>query len=488
MFAHVRYTDKVEAVLPVSLIQNFKPKHVEDFDASLKRTFWQGHDEPVGGYYTAQVLRLGETKEDIIAYLIQSGQCVPAIIEGPYVPSSETVSKKQTGNVSSKNKKKANAEARRHELKEILRERSTNASDLEDKVRKLKEKVHLLEAELLEERQLCRSVQKELIRAYSSCSCHKMTCSQQQPQSQQPTATVTTAANTFLQLPAGTTEATLVDDHPVFTLDDVVVCPPLQYSDDVGHSSTTAEVTQASSSDLEPSSVWCSLNQMVLPASTSEEEHSNNGGQLSGTCSTPTGIAPLPQMPMRTEDSDVVLGSGIKIKNERYQWLMRVKCDSKFCKDMARTVWSLEELMCRSVTGAACRRKKDAEANRALTPKKLAAVKSMPSCFIHFIALQLYIIIHCSLFSPQISMLNSNTLQCAVAVHWEVFSSCSNAGCLTDCLFTSSPSLHLLHCLGRWAYRRYIKLHPSEQAAKERSQLANKYIGQMLGDMMRKKK
>ncbi|XP_064475578.1 uncharacterized protein LOC135389461 [Ornithodoros turicata] len=166
MFAHVRYTDKVEAVLPVSLIQNFKPKHVEDFDASLKRTFWQGHDEPIGGYYTAQVLRLGETKEDIIAYLIQSGQCVPAIIEGPYVPSSETVSKKQTGNVSSKNKKKANAETRRHELKEILRERSTNASDLEDKVRKLKEKVHLLEAELLEERQLCRSVQKELIRAY----------------------------------------------------------------------------------------------------------------------------------------------------------------------------------------------------------------------------------------------------------------------------------------------------------------------------------
>ncbi|KAG0417211.1 hypothetical protein HPB47_005794 [Ixodes persulcatus] len=61
MYAYVRYADKQTSVLPVSLIQRFTPKHIEDFDPKkTKLAFWQDLDGGDGGYYDCRVVMLGE--------------------------------------------------------------------------------------------------------------------------------------------------------------------------------------------------------------------------------------------------------------------------------------------------------------------------------------------------------------------------------------------------------------------------------------------
>lgn len=60
MYAYIRYADKQTSILPISLIQRFEPKHLEDFDPKKsKLAFWQGPDGGDGGYYDAKVIMLG---------------------------------------------------------------------------------------------------------------------------------------------------------------------------------------------------------------------------------------------------------------------------------------------------------------------------------------------------------------------------------------------------------------------------------------------
>ncbi|XP_064468451.1 uncharacterized protein LOC135379127 [Ornithodoros turicata] len=74
--------------------------------------------------------------------------------------------------------------------------------------------------------------------------------------------------------------------------------------------------------------------------------------------------------------SEVTLEDGITIRTEKLEWVLGATKDSLFCRDMARTLWSTEELSERSVTGEACRRlaKDGVQGKKRLTPKKVDAL------------------------------------------------------------------------------------------------------------------
>lgn len=60
MFAYVRYKDKHRALVPITLIKQFKPTDVDDFDPEkVKMVFWKKKDGTLAGHYKANVLMLG---------------------------------------------------------------------------------------------------------------------------------------------------------------------------------------------------------------------------------------------------------------------------------------------------------------------------------------------------------------------------------------------------------------------------------------------
>ncbi|CAN7995029.1 unnamed protein product [Ixodes pacificus] len=60
MFAYVRYKDKHRALVPITLIKQFKPTDVDDFDPEkVKMVFWKKKDGTLAGHYKASVLMLG---------------------------------------------------------------------------------------------------------------------------------------------------------------------------------------------------------------------------------------------------------------------------------------------------------------------------------------------------------------------------------------------------------------------------------------------
>lgn len=61
MFAYVRYAQDVHrAILPVSLIKNFFPKKVSDFDKTVRvQAYWRGEKGEDEGYYPAFVNDMG---------------------------------------------------------------------------------------------------------------------------------------------------------------------------------------------------------------------------------------------------------------------------------------------------------------------------------------------------------------------------------------------------------------------------------------------
>ncbi|KAL1429300.1 hypothetical protein MTO96_016457 [Rhipicephalus appendiculatus] len=76
--------------------------------------------------------------------------------------------------------------------------------------------------------------------------------------------------------------------------------------------------------------------------------------------------------------SEVHLGKGIYISEEKWAWLLSRPKDSLFCKEATKLLWGVSALRNRSLTGAPCRRfarqEDPAPSRRALTPLKLQAV------------------------------------------------------------------------------------------------------------------
>ncbi|CAN8023539.1 unnamed protein product [Ixodes persulcatus] len=120
MFAHVRYVeDNLKAVVSVTLIRNFSPNSVSDYDkAHLYETYWRSPQGTEEGYYSALILQLEESKEDMIRNLLKSrGTALPVIFEDPKTAIQATHA------ISRKEKALAQKVARKKEMKEILGKR-----------------------------------------------------------------------------------------------------------------------------------------------------------------------------------------------------------------------------------------------------------------------------------------------------------------------------------------------------------------------------
>ncbi|XP_064462234.1 BEN domain-containing protein 5-like [Ornithodoros turicata] len=306
MFAHVMYTDKAEAIVPVSLIRNFNPKDVTDFDSTLKKTFWQGPDEAHGKFYKAEVLKLGETKEDLLSDMINLGLCIPAVIEGPYVPPQEKPVVKQPPLAMSQHKG------------------SVAQPDLQ-----------------------------------ASCSCHKMTCSKEAvaPGTSPVAVEVLEDAKDDVQsIQLSGPSTTIVESAVPFDHEVLASTPCLESAAPSPLPSLPIEEHCFEESQGTSGTVSDMKKKKESPNDGSDTEYNSD-------------------VDFPVKDGRVILSDGVTMKKDRYEWVMASRSDSKFCKDVVRTIWSTDELMHRSVTGAACRRTKDAQANRALTPKKLSAAK-----------------------------------------------------------------------------------------------------------------
>ncbi|XP_075744758.1 uncharacterized protein LOC119181173 isoform X2 [Rhipicephalus microplus] len=84
--------------------------------------------------------------------------------------------------------------------------------------------------------------------------------------------------------------------------------------------------------------------------------------------------------------SQIHLGNGIFLEQEKWSWLLSRPRDSLFCKEATKLLWGVSALHNRSITGAPCRRyvrsENQAPPTRALTPKKLEAVGNAFSKYI----------------------------------------------------------------------------------------------------------
>ncbi|XP_049527579.1 protein enabled homolog [Dermacentor silvarum] len=88
-------------------------------------------------------------------------------------------------------------------------------------------------------------------------------------------------------------------------------------------------------------------------------------------------MATLPPL-LALVNSEVHLGKGVFVKEEQWSWLLSRPKDSLFCKEATKLLWGIPNLRNRSLTGAPCRRflKQEnlAPPRKALTPEKLQAV------------------------------------------------------------------------------------------------------------------
>ncbi|KAG0444702.1 hypothetical protein HPB47_013485 [Ixodes persulcatus] len=81
MFAYARYKDKHRALVPITLIKQFKPTDVDDFDPEkVKMVFWKTKDGTLAGHYKANVIMLGETEDLLLRAMIKQKLAIPSII------------------------------------------------------------------------------------------------------------------------------------------------------------------------------------------------------------------------------------------------------------------------------------------------------------------------------------------------------------------------------------------------------------------------
>ncbi|XP_075530297.1 BEN domain-containing protein 5-like [Dermacentor variabilis] len=87
----------------------------------------------------------------------------------------------------------------------------------------------------------------------------------------------------------------------------------------------------------------------------------------------------------RVPSTHVHIGNGLFICANKWTWVNQAKTDSTFAREVARCLWQPHELVGRSVTGKICMRKlkENGEANPALAPEKLGAVRKS---YEHFVA------------------------------------------------------------------------------------------------------
>ncbi|XP_064464142.1 uncharacterized protein LOC135375340 isoform X2 [Ornithodoros turicata] len=350
MYAHVKYLDNAEAILPVTMIKNFHPRDVNDVVSSPKEVFWT--DGQVRGYYKGRITLLRETKAEMITALNRMRKAIPVIFDESLFDDPPT----QASQELSTREKRANARtAHNKELRQILDGNSskeeTVPKHLLDEAREeavqLKVELQVLRGELREERDMCKRLQETLLekidtvfKAQQQCSC-TMTSSVSNTEVHPGTFTNLQSALRCVSENLMTEPPQAFNEEPYFST--------AQPTKQLG-STAAVELVQEQVPVQEPCTKETTWESTIR---TEDTAMCASSGQQAD------------------------LGDGVYIPQDKLDMAMLSSTDSIFVREIARSLWAPEELQGRSVTGKPCQRylKQGIKAKRALTPRKVGALK-----------------------------------------------------------------------------------------------------------------
>ncbi|XP_064456394.1 BEN domain-containing protein 5-like [Ornithodoros turicata] len=345
MYAYVKYVeDDIKAIVPVSLIMDFHPVNCESLPKCTKLTYWRSADGSEADFYKAKVIMIRATKKALIAEMLHRCLEIPDVIE-PIEDDKVLGDSRMKLASKDRLKRPEQRPARR------MREEDTGSeySDSDDEVipkrlflqaqdenKEQAREIRKLRRELDSERRLCRELQEALLRKQGTHCCSRIeqyTCPSITVQITRAPQMSPVTEGCMQQVPA---QGKQLEDGNFSNL--TALCPALPSTSHMGDENT---------------------NKPAVPIA----------GQRFST----RDMVPLPVV-----DDKVVLGDGLSIDSQKFKQMLSASSDSMFCRDVARALWTLEELTGRSVTGAPCRRflKTGNQARRALTPEKKAAVRT----------------------------------------------------------------------------------------------------------------
>ncbi|XP_064465282.1 BEN domain-containing protein 5-like isoform X2 [Ornithodoros turicata] len=387
-YALVEYAvDDVKAILPVSLVKNFNPNSCDDFDASEKLAYWRSSDGMFEKYYKAKILLLGETRSALIRKISKTGREVPDIIE----PATAQQNDSEKSAPSQKAQKKNRAAAREKQMTTIIRkkqrrtEEPSEYSDSDDELipkgllRRQKRETKRLLAEnqtlrkkLDEERELAVELQKALLKKHFSATSSTFTDHLADGKGAQCAVPLASDLEDFVtEEPSTVSPPSSMDVSIQFQKDTVTPTASLHQAESITHVTTVENMsTDVTSMDTPEVTIASSSNTEVnLSAPAPNGGHQPAGGGRRG-------VVQLPSTPPSTAGDHMVLEEGVLVPKDKFEWVMGASGDSRFCREMARLLWTTEQLQNRSVTGEACRRllKEGATARKALTPVKMRAM------------------------------------------------------------------------------------------------------------------
>ncbi|XP_064455628.1 uncharacterized protein LOC135372636 isoform X2 [Ornithodoros turicata] len=437
MYACVRYEDEVDAILPIHLIKNFNPRTTDDFDqGTTRKAFWQSKTGDGKGYYNTKVKLLGNSLGELIQDMSNKRMRIPDIIDPPECAQTSGMTSKVAKNP--KVLKEKREEAQGKQLNQIMRKRNfANAAEggsesietvprkvfLHEKKKRLEleQENRSLREELSAERKLCRQIQQVLLQKHATVTnslnvalaadslSTKSDCMHVEhirgrppllpvPQTAEPLndSSRSPDEHVFERCRSFASDAPIVPEEGGPCEEEEIiptaVCEPaavskasLHVQDEpcTVHPTSDAIVACATSPQMALGTAppTTPVQTVVIDErnlSTPQTPHRSRAAKpasrpfLGRSCA-----QSMPTRPSLNFDGDeVALEDNITVNKERLEWALGAAKDSLFCREVARLLWTGEELSERSVTGEACRRyaKSGAVGKKRLTPKKMDAL------------------------------------------------------------------------------------------------------------------
>uniref|UniRef100_A0A147BR05 BEN domain-containing protein n=1 Tax=Ixodes ricinus TaxID=34613 RepID=A0A147BR05_IXORI len=378
MFALVRYKiDDTTAVVSTRYIKDMCPLHRDDFNPDfLYEVFWSGDASTKGGYYSAQIIHMAETEEEI--------QLIAGRTRKRPIPS--TVAAKCPQAHKQKKKDAQQDSKRRRDMELLEKIQCDSAGSVSQKqyaevVRKLRKKT-----EALEQCQLLNvKLQKALCENIEKAGCHRC----------QKDATGDTSPVYYLEYEEGAEVGEAELDPAWSTLTSLVADPSvparppaMSATSMPGAAQTSATTTIRMSAVTPPKRVMASQGDasggpaVVIPPAASKEQAEPDAvmDEVSQAGGTPPATPP-PVVPRAQAAPDPVMidiGQNILLTKKKWEDLNGQMVDSLFTKEAATSIWGTDVLKGKSPTGKISNKAKSqgqTEAFPCLTPEKVNVLR-----------------------------------------------------------------------------------------------------------------
>ncbi|KAM7298090.1 uncharacterized protein ISCGN_018718 [Ixodes scapularis] len=386
MFALVRYKiDDTTAVVSTRYIKDLCPLHRDDFNPDfLYDVFWSGDASTKGGYYSAQIIHMAETEEEIH---LMAGRTRKRPI-----PSTMAAKPSQAHKQKKKEAQQQQQHSKRRRDMELLEQiqcdsgGSVSQKQYAEVVRKLRKKT-----EALEQCQLLNvQLQKALCANIEKAGCHRC----------QKDTTEDTGPLYYLEFeegaevseagldPAWSTLNSLVAEPSVPARPPAVSATLMPATADTAFTGTSATTAIRMSAVTPPKRVMASqgdasggpavVTPPALPNGQAEpdavmDEVSQAGGTQPAT--------PPPVVPRAQAVPDAVMvdiGQNILLTKKKWEDLNGQMVDSLFTKEAATSIWGTDVLKGKSPTGKISNKAKSqgqTEAFPCLTPEKVNVLR-----------------------------------------------------------------------------------------------------------------